>query len=66
MNFENPNDYGNSSSYHTGKECIEPNCHKPAGTAWSPYWCFKCNVERIRCIDASLKEIEERLEDKNK
>jgi len=45
--FKDPNHEGNSSRYHTGKPCIEIGCNDPAGTAWSPYWCFKHNLERI-------------------
>lgn len=55
--FEDPDNEGNSSKYHTGKECIEPNCNNPAGTWWSPFWCFSCNVKRIRRIEKSLKDI---------
>jgi len=53
--FEDPNHKGNSSEYHTGKTCIEGECENPAGTHWSPHWCFKHNVERIRRIDSKLK-----------
>lgn len=55
--FEDPNHRGNGTTYHTGKECIEKDCHNPAGTAWSPYWCFACNVKRIRRIDKQLDAI---------
>jgi len=57
MGFDDPNDEGNSSRYHTGKECVEAECHNPAGTAWSPYWCFECNVKRMKGIAKSLQEI---------
>jgi len=55
--YDDPNSEGNSAKYHTGKKCIEPGCNEPAGTAWSPYWCFKHNVERIRRIDAGLEAL---------
>ena len=48
--FEDPNHEGNSNKYHTGKLCVERHCNNPAGTAWSPRWCFECNVKRMRDI----------------
>lgn len=57
--YNDPKDPNNSSWYHTGKECIEPGCTNPAGTAWSPYWCFEHNVERIDRISANLDRIVE-------
>lgn len=59
MSYNNPNHYGNGPYYHTGKACIEPDCKRPAGTMWSPYWCFECNVERIDRISKNLEEIAE-------
>lgn len=47
----------NGSEYWTGKECIENGCHAPAGTAWSPLWCFDHNSERIRRIDEQFDRI---------
>lgn len=44
---------GNSPKHLTGKLCIEK-CGRPAGTAWSPYWCQPCNAERIRRVNAGL------------
>jgi hypothetical protein len=55
--FEDPNHEGNSPKYHTGKPCIEPGCDKPAGTWWSPYWCFEHNVERIKRVTRQFDEI---------
>ena len=49
--YEDPKYAGNSSAYHTGKECMTEGCINPAGTAWSPYWCFECNAKRIRELD---------------
>jgi hypothetical protein len=60
--FEDPNNPGNGPEYHTGKDCIEPGCNNPAGTAWSPWWCFKCNVERIRRISGQLEAIVANME----
>lgn len=57
MSYDDPNDRGNGPSYHTGKPCVEEGCDRPAGTAWSPYWCFECNVVRIKRIDRQLKEL---------
>jgi hypothetical protein len=55
--FEDPNHEGNSPKYHTGKPCMTQGCDKPAGTWWSPYWCFEHNVERIKRIDTQFAEI---------
>ncbi len=66
-NFENPDHPGNGPMHHTGEPCIREGCDKPAGTAWSPYWCFEHNVERMKFIDGqfdflkALFEIEEEL-----
>jgi len=53
--YEDPGHEGNSEKYHTGKECCETGCARPAGTAWSPYWCFECNIQRINRITRTLK-----------
>lgn len=50
---------GNSAAHHTGKPCIETDCDKPAGTAWSPLWCVEHNMARLRRIDVGLNAIEE-------
>jgi hypothetical protein len=55
--FEDPTHEGNSSKYHSGLPCDVDGCKEPAGTAWSPYWCFKHNVERMKNIDASLNKM---------
>lgn len=67
MAYEDPNSPGNSPVYHTGKSCLEKGCNKPAGTYWSPWWCFEHNVERIRRINkgiegglAKLRELQDR------
>lgn len=59
--YEDPNDEGNSSRHHTGRQCVESGCTEPAGTAWSPWWCFKHNVERIRQVDESMKRLEKEV-----
>lgn len=55
--FEDPSDPGNGPEYHTGKPCIEAGCDRPAGTAWSPYWCFECNVKRIKRVSDQFEEL---------
>ena len=57
MKAENPNCEENSSKHHTGKKCIESGCNEKAGTAWSPYWCWKHNAERLNRIINSLTQI---------
>lgn len=53
MRHHDPNDPDNGSEYHTGKPCIE-GCGRPAGTAWSPYWCQPCNAARLDKITGQL------------
>lgn len=55
--FEDPTHEGNSEKHHTGVACIEKGCNEAAGTWWSPYWCFKCNVERMKRIDSQMREM---------
>ena len=50
---EDPADPNNGPRYLTGKLCIE-RCGRPAGTAWSPYWCQPCNAARMNRISAFL------------
>jgi hypothetical protein len=59
--YENPLNMGYSAEYHTGKRCIEQGCTEPAGTAWSPFWCQKHNMERMKRIDKSFCKIQERM-----
>jgi len=54
--YEDPDDTLNGPRYQTGKLCIE-RCGRPAGTAWSPYWCWRCNADRIGRISRSLNEL---------
>ena len=56
MNFEDPEDYGNSTEFHTGKRCIE-GCGRPAGTYWSRFWCFECNVKRMRRVGGEIEQL---------
>lgn len=49
--YDDRDDPRNGSEYWTGEVCIEPGCTNPAGTAWSPYWCYDCNVKRIDRIN---------------
>jgi len=55
MAYDDKEDQGNSPKHWTGKPCIEVGCVRPAGTAWSPYWCFEHNVQRIQRVTAQLK-----------
>lgn len=52
--YQDRSDPLNSARYHTGKPCIEKGCSEPAGTAWSPLWCFRHNVERMDRISGFL------------
>lgn len=53
--YQDPNHRGNSPKYRTGDKCRD--CDQPAGTWWSPLWCFECNVKRMDRIDRQLKSI---------
>jgi len=55
--FEDKDNIQNSSKYHTGKKCVELGCNNLAGTAWSPHWCFECNVKRLNRITVSLEKL---------
>lgn len=56
MTFDDPNDPGNAPEHHTGKPCVL--CQKrPAGTAWSPVFCFECNVARINRINKQFENL---------
>lgn len=60
--YEDPKHEHNSAAFHTGKKCIEKSCKELAGTAWSPFWCFKHNVERMNRITKSLEELKSRFQ----
>lgn len=55
--FEDPENRGNSDIHHTGKLCTEVGCDNPAGTWWSPHWCFPCNVKRMQRIGKHLESM---------
>ena len=57
--YADPGHEGNGLAYRTGKACYEKGCEEPAGTAWSPYWCFRCNVKRIDRITRQLERMSE-------
>lgn len=50
----NPHDSCNDLKYRTGKICVEDGCNRPAGTAWSPYWCLQHNAERLDRITKQI------------
>lgn len=60
--YKDPNHEGNSQKYHTGKTCVTKGCGQPAGTFWSPAWCFEHNADRMDRIGASLTDIALRAE----
>lgn len=60
--YQDPDHEGNSAKYHSGEPCHTKGCEAPAGTAWSPYWCFQHNVERIDRISATLENELQRME----
>lgn len=53
MQFDDPNCIGNSPKYHSGIPCIKC-CSRPAGTAWGEYWCFECNVARLKLLEEKI------------
>ena len=55
--YEDRDDPGNSLRHHTGEACIERDCDNPAGTAWSPHWCFECNRARMRRATEALEKL---------
>ena len=52
---------GNSHAYMTGKSCIVAGCNGPAGTAWSPLWCVKHNISRMKQIEAANRKVQEQI-----
>lgn len=66
MKYDDLDDPGNGSTYHTGRHCVEPECTNPAGTAWSPYWCAQHNIERMRRITQRLDALASRFDAKVK
>jgi hypothetical protein len=51
---EDPDHPNNGAKYQTGKLCVE-GCGRPAGTAWSPFWCQPCNAQRFRMVDQGFE-----------
>lgn len=58
--YQDPAHEGNSAKYYTGKYCITKGCKAPAGTKWSPLWCFEHNVARMDRISSQLEDFVER------
>ena len=59
--YEDPKDGGNAERWHTGRECALEGCSRPAGTAWSPFWCFEHSRDRVERIRRELGELGEGL-----
>ncbi|MFC1567337.1 hypothetical protein ACFL3R_00685 [Thermodesulfobacteriota bacterium] len=57
--YQDPHNEGNSPKHLTGHLCIELGCNNLAGTAWSPHWCFDCNVFRMDKITEQLESLVE-------
>lgn len=55
--YQDPNHEGNSKRYHYGRKCITKGCNNPAGTLWSPLWCFHCNVKRMDEINKAMDRV---------
>ncbi len=64
VEFEDPGHEGNSEKYHTGKTCVTKGCPNAAGTMWSLFWCFKCNVKRMKRIDKLFEKLLRKTEGK--
>ena len=56
--YRDPDHPGNSTKHRTGRPCFEAGCQEPAGTSWSPFWCFAHNVARMDRIDAQFDGLE--------
>ena len=41
---------------------FEGKCSNVAGTAWGPYWCYRCTRLRFVHMDNQFKEINKRFE----
>ena len=48
---------GYSEKYRSGQICVEHGCNEQAGTAWTPYWCPKHDIERKKRITRQMKNI---------
>ena len=63
MKCDDPSDPKNSAKFHTGEKCIEKGCDRPAGTAWSPYWCQPCNAKRLHRVSDQLELAVEKFDE---
>jgi len=57
--YQDPKHEGNHPRHKSGLPCIgiESECKNLAGTAWSPYWCFECNVKRMDRISKQMEDM---------
>ena len=53
--YADRNHPGNGDVHLSGKACVEKGCTSPAGTLWSPFWCFEHNIERMERIGRNLE-----------
>ena len=60
--YQDPDHPWNGAEWQTGQPCIERGCTRPAGTAWSPYWCQPCNVERMDRISAGFEKVKQAMQ----
>ena len=61
MGAWDPDNPRNGPKYYSGQVCEVSGCTKPAGTRWSPFWCWRHNAERLDRISAGLREATDRL-----
>ena len=57
QSYEDPHDPLNGPEHRSGGKCIEPGCDRPAGTAWSPFWCQPCNAVRMNRVSKSFADM---------
>ncbi len=56
--YKDPDHPYNGIAYHMyGTKCIEKGCAETPGTVWSPFWCFKHNVERMDRVSKNLEDL---------
>ena len=60
--WADPQSPGNGQEHRSGRTCVEPACNEPAGTLWSPLWCVRCNIKRMRRLDAAFRRIRWQLQ----
>ncbi len=56
--WDNPASPLNGSEFFSGTACVESGCQNPAGTAWSPHWCWQHNAERMRRLRKQFELLE--------